>query len=145
MKPAFALIHEIESAGGRLAVSGDKLRVSAPAPLADNLMTALRAQKPEVMLLLRGWDAETARLIEWFMRTEPPAEPFPLYPHLTIIAPGRWWQAIKRDIAAGPGVARAMYGALQNDLKRLAELFGGPDVKKQLTDTLNTEGQTVEP
>ena len=72
-------------------------------------------------------------------------EPFPLYPHLTIIAPGRWWQAIKRDIAAGPGVARAMYGALQNDLKRLAELFGGPDVKKQLTDTLNTEGQTVEP
>ena len=125
MKNAIALIHEIESAGGQLAVAGDKLRVTAAAPLAENLMTELRAQKPEVMLLVRGWDAETARRIEWFMHTEPPSEPFQLYDHVTIIAPARWWQAIRRDIAAGPGVARAMYGALQNDLKRLSELFDG--------------------
>jgi hypothetical protein len=126
MKTAVALIHEIELAGGRLAVNGDKLSVSAAAPLADNLMTALRTQKPEIMLLLKGWDPETARVIDWFLRTEPPAEPFPLYPHLTIIAPARWWEATERDIAAGPGVARAMYGSLQNDLRRLAELFDGP-------------------
>lgn len=30
------------------------------------------------------------------------------------------------EIAAGPGVARAYTGALQKDLRRLAELFGGP-------------------
>ena len=129
MKPAVALIREVEAAGGRLAVAGDKLSVTAAAQLAENLVNELRVQKTEVMLLLRGWDSDTARLIEWFLRTEPPPEPFPLYPHLTVIAPARWWQAIRRDIAAGPGVARAFYGALQNDLKRLAELFDGPGAR----------------
>ncbi len=126
MSSAVVLIREIKSAGGQLAVNGDKLKVSAPSPLADNLVNELRVQKTEVILLLRGWDSETARLIEWFLRTEPPPEPFELFPHLAIIAPARWWEAIRGDIAAGPGVARARYGALQKDLSRLAELFGGP-------------------
>jgi hypothetical protein len=72
------------------------------------------------------WESETAGIIEWFMNAVPPSTPFDLYPYVKVLHPHRFWEAIRRDIAAGPGVARAYYGALQKDLRRLAELFGGP-------------------
>ena len=72
------------------------------------------------------WDAETAGIIEWFKATSPPSEPFELFPHVQVIHPGRWWQTLKADIAAGPRGPRARYGALQEDLKRLAEILDGP-------------------
>ena len=37
------------------------------------------------------WDAETARLIEWFMRTPPPAQPFELCQGVTVARPDIWW------------------------------------------------------
>ena len=33
------------------------------------------------------WDAETARLVDWFLATEPPTEPFELYPHVHVARP----------------------------------------------------------
>lgn len=72
------------------------------------------------------WKAETAIIIEWFMNAVPPSEPFDLYPHVKVIHPRRFWDAIRRDIAAGPGVVRAETGALQKDIRRLAEILGGP-------------------
>ena len=73
-----------------------------------------------------GWDTETARIVEWFLATPPPAKPFDLFPHVRVIHPARWWRHLKADIATGPQGPRARYGALQKDLRRLAELFGGP-------------------
>ncbi len=73
-----------------------------------------------------AWDTETATLIEWFLKTPPPAEPFELHQGVTILRPEGFWDYLKGDIAAGPGKARACTGAFQKDLRRLAELFGGP-------------------
>lgn len=72
------------------------------------------------------WDAEIAATIEWFLATAPPAEPFQLHPGVWIAHPARWWASLRDDIAVGPGKGRAYYGALQKDLRRIAELFGGP-------------------
>ncbi len=69
------------------------------------------------------WDAETAALIEWFLTTSPPRAPFTLTKAVVVAHPARWWEALRRDIAAGPHGPRARYGALQQDLRRLAALM----------------------
>ncbi len=73
-----------------------------------------------------AWDEETSRLIEWFMRTPPPAQPFELCRGVTVARPDIWWASLRQDIVEGPGGPRAHYGAVQSNLKRLAKLFGGP-------------------
>ena len=73
-----------------------------------------------------AWDTEIAALIEWFLRTPPPSEPFELYKGVTVLRPVHFWEYLKDDIAGGPGVARAYMGTFQKDLRRLAVLFGGP-------------------
>ncbi len=67
-----------------------------------------------------AWDAETSRLIEWFMRASPPAQPFELCQGVTVARPGIWWASLRQDIAEGADGPRARYGAVQSDLKRLA-------------------------
>lgn len=127
MNVARKLIEDVHSAGGTIIAAGDKLRLTAPAPLPDSLMDGLRHHKVAVMALVGpDWDAETARIIEWFKTTSPPSEPFELFSHVKVIHPGRWWKNLKADIAAGPKGPRARYGALQADLKRLAEILEGP-------------------
>ena len=70
-----------------------------------------------------SWDAETHRLIEWFERTPAPAQPFQLSPGVFVAHPARWWEALRCDLRSGPGGPRARYGALQEDLRRLAALM----------------------
>ena len=69
------------------------------------------------------WDAETSRLIDWFLTTTPPAEPFELCRGVTILDPARWWRSIEVDIGCGPNGPRARYGAVQGDLRRLNALM----------------------
>ncbi len=132
MSTAPALVREVEAAGGQIAFAGGRLKLSAPAPLPDGLVDELRTHKAEVLSFLQGqassgWGAETGRLIEWFLRTPPPPEPFELYHAVTVLRPDRFWESLKGDIAGGPGKARACTGAFQKDLPRLAEKFGhGP-------------------
>ena len=73
-----------------------------------------------------AWDTETARLVDWFLGTEPPSEPFALYPHVHVARPEGYWHGMRANLRLGPGGPRARWGALQKDLRRLAELFGGP-------------------
>ncbi len=73
-----------------------------------------------------AWEPGIATLIEWFNRTPPPPEPFDLHQGVTVMRPDRFWEYLKGDIAGGPGKARACTGAFQKDLRRLAQLFGGP-------------------
>ena len=65
----------------------------------------------------RKWDAETAALIERFMKMEPPASGFELRSGVTVIDPVVFHGCLKGDIVAGPNGARARLGALQNDLR----------------------------
>ena len=74
----------------------------------------------------QGWDPEIARLIKWFLDTSPPPEPFILYQGVRVSRPLDFWRALKSDIAGGPGMARGRSGAFQKNLRRLAQLFGGP-------------------
>ena len=49
----------------------------------------------------------------------------------TIADPARYWTYLRDSIAAGPGVARAYYGALQNELRLLHELVGPQPVPSE--------------
>ncbi len=73
-----------------------------------------------------AWDSEISALIEWFLKTPPPPEPFELHQGVTVMRPVHFWDYLKGDIAGGPGMARGRSGALQKDLRWLAQLFGGP-------------------
>ena len=72
------------------------------------------------------WDAETEALIRWFLTTTPPEGPFQLYPHVHVARPAGYWRSMRANLRLGPGGPRARWGALQKDLRRLGELFGGP-------------------
>ncbi len=131
---AAELVREVEVAGGQLILlDNGELRVTAPEPLADGLVSRLRQHKPEVIdylappapapAELSGWDPESRHLIEWFGRTPAPAQPFRLAPGVFVARPAHFWEALHRDIAAGPDGPRARYGALQQDLRRLAALM----------------------
>ena len=53
MSIAIDLLRRIEAEGGQAEAKGDKLKLKAPRPLSDDLMTELRAHKPEVLAVLR--------------------------------------------------------------------------------------------
>lgn len=48
------LLESIQAAGGTIEPRGDRLRVNAPSPLPDDLLSELRVHKAELMALLRG-------------------------------------------------------------------------------------------
>ena len=73
----------------------------------------------------KDWDSETAALVEWFERTPAPAQPFRLAPGVFVARPAHFWDALRRDIAAGPSGPRSRTGALREDLLKLAALFKG--------------------
>ncbi len=146
MNAAPELVQEVQAAGGRIVFADGRLKLSAPAPLPDGLVNELRIHKAEVLSFLQGqasssgedagapqrplpspaWDPEIAALIEWFNRTPPPSKPFELHQGVTVVRPAHFWEYLKGDIAGGPDKARAFTGAFQKDLRRLAQLFGGP-------------------
>ena len=119
-------------------VSNDFLDKGAPADVGLHIHTDRGAkgainkgldggkEAPRRVLPSPAWDAETAALIEWFQKTPPPPEPFELHQGVTVVRPLHFWEYLKADIAADPGKARAYTGAFQKDLRRLAELVGGP-------------------
>ena len=71
------------------------------------------------------WDSETRQLIDWFLSTTTPTEPFKLCRGVTILDPVRWWRSIEGDIGCGHNGPRARYGAVQGDLRRLYDLLVG--------------------
>ena len=79
--------------------------------------------QPETSEAVAAW-GDLAPIVTWFLSTEPPAEPFSLKQGVTISSLQRWWRDIEADIAAGPEGTRARYGALQDDLMRVWQMFG---------------------
>lgn len=78
-----------------------------------------------------AWDTVTARLIAWFLSTDPPCKPFLLHRGVTIARPDRYWEHLKGDIAAGPNRARGKTGAFQAELRRLYDLLEGETEEKR--------------
>ncbi len=120
---AVSLLQEAEAAGLSVRVDGDRLVVRGPKSAADIAERLLDRKAEVIEALAAEWDAEMLTLIRWFLSTHPPAEPFELSKGVPVIRPALWWTATRRDIAAGPGGPRAHYGALQQDLRRLAALM----------------------
>lgn len=52
MRTARELVHAVTAAGAKLAIRGDKLSVTAPRPLAPELVEELRHAKAEILRLL---------------------------------------------------------------------------------------------
>ncbi len=113
------------------ALEGESASVDHPSPESRGIQKT--SPKPLIQRTVKGdkspcpteetWDTETLTLIKWFLGTHPLAEPFGLCRGVTVLKPALWWTAMRRDIAAGPGGPRARYGALQQDLRRLAALM----------------------
>jgi hypothetical protein len=71
-----------------------------------------------------AWDEETSVLVDWFLETDLPEEPFRLRRGVEVAQPAKFFEVLKNDIAQGVGGARARTGALQEDLRCLFDLFG---------------------
>lgn len=131
MSIATDLVREVRSEGGELIpLENGKLHIEAPNPLSEHLMDRLKREKAEVInflayknRLLTGWDSEMARLIEWFLTTEPPSRPFEISRGVTVARPEIWCASLLQDIAAGSNGPRAYAGALQADLRKLRSYF----------------------
>jgi len=61
MNTALQIVHDVEAAGGTIAIAGDKLKLAAPAPLPENLMSEIRRHKAEVLNLL----SEKWKAVDW--------------------------------------------------------------------------------
>ena len=105
---------------GLKTTSGGNVPSPSKTPIQQTDKTDRRLLGSKAKARCGAWDAETARLIEWFLTTEPPSQSFELCKGVVIANPALWWTALMRDIAEGPNGPRARYGALQADLKRLA-------------------------
>ncbi|HUE13433.1 MAG TPA: hypothetical protein VMR25_04655 [Planctomycetaceae bacterium] len=85
-----------------------------------------------------GWHEKDLELVEWFraVRDRFPQSSFWLWPWCHVSDPNRFFAALDLDVVSGPNGPRARRGALQDDLRRLRELFGelprGADGRKKL-------------
>ena len=66
MNLARKLVQDVQSAGGTIVAAGDKLKLSAPAPLPDRLIDELRLHKAEVIGLLAGSQWGAADWLEFY-------------------------------------------------------------------------------
>ena len=74
-----------------------------------------------------SWDEETSALVDWFLTTDLPGEPFRLRSGVEVTEPKRFYNSLRKDIDQGAEGARARTGALQEDLQHLFDLFGNEE------------------
>ncbi len=136
MSAAVEALQLAQQCGVRVKADGADLILDAASPPPANVLNALKHHKSEIVSLLASsddpqiaatafsvWGAEAAELITWFLRTPPPTDPFELCSGVTILRPAQFWRDLKADIARGPGRARGLTGALQDDMRKLHGLF----------------------
>ena len=118
-----SLLAEARASGLEVRADGDRLVVRGPRQ-AEAVALRLLERKADVLPLVAipaaslGWNPEMARLIGWFLATEPPAAPFELQRGVMISHPARYWAYLNGDIAVGPGKGRGFTGAFQADLRQ---------------------------
>jgi hypothetical protein len=122
---------------GESSEPGDSSTVGLKHPTADVAYPGAQAKndtKPHTNVGRRSTESlnssesfELARLISWFhaKRGQLSPEPFQLRPGCWVVFPDRFYEALHRDIVAGPAGLRARYG-LANDLSDLKRLLEHP-------------------
>ena len=137
------LIQRLRSIGYRIRTDGKDILLNAdrepPNPeMVICLLTELRKYKAEVMNILQmgatitpteksqqpasvkvSWPPELQSLINWFISTDPPPEPFYLQDHLHVRDPAKFFGMLRHEVEVGPRGPRARTGALQSDLRNL--------------------------
>lgn len=127
-----------------LPEEGGRLRVrSEGGTLTPELVEELRLKKNAVLLALlpkpetpereplpnpaaKAWRPEMAELIRWYRTCQNlPLTQFTLAPGVTVKEPCLFYAALEQDLADGPRGARGLYGALEQDLKRLRAMVEG--------------------
>jgi len=137
MTAAFEVLELARQHGIEMVPVGDRIRLRAPVRPPTEVLEQLRAHKTDVLAALNariaGRWGDATEAVTWFMSSEPPGGPFVLWPgdpprraFVTVLHPERFWGALRADVAAGPGRARDMYGAVRRDVARLYSLFGNP-------------------
>jgi hypothetical protein len=139
------LLSDLASIGYEIFLEGNNLRYryqkpGNPPETVKPLIEELRRCKAEVVSILKmgeedtvapteksqpqadetaSWPLEDQYLLDWFMTVEAPTEPFYLEPHRHVVAPAKFYSALRMDITAGPAGPRARMGTLQSDLRKL--------------------------
>jgi len=137
------LLSDLTAVGYEIFLEGDQVKLryrkpDDPPDTARRLIDELRKYKTEVENILRTgdtvsppyksqprvamkttWSPEVESLVEWFMLQEAPSQPFHLQPHLRVVDPCKFFSSLRQDIAKGPAGARAKFGTLQDDLRKL--------------------------
>ena len=137
MTVALDLLDLAHRHGIEMVPVGDRIRLRAQVRPPAEVLEQLRAHKTDVLAALNariaGRWGDATEAVTWFLSSDPPGGSFVLWPgdpphcaFVTVVHPERFWRALKGDIAAGPGRARDMYGAVRRDVVRLYELFGNP-------------------
>jgi len=137
------LLSDLTAVGYEIFLEGDQVKLryrkpDDPPDTARRLIAELRKYRTEVEKILKtgdtaspahksqprvavktAWTPEVESLVEWFILQEAPSEPFHLQPHLRVVDPCKFFSSLRQDIGKGPAGARAKYGALQDDLRKL--------------------------
>jgi len=79
------------------------------------------------------WPGELADFALLLTPEDLPAVPFTLQPGVTVVNAGRFLTWLQADIRRGPSGPRARYGALQGDIRRLADIVFVPPSASQAT------------
>lgn len=67
---------------------------------------------------------DNIELVQWFLHaTDLPKEPFKLNQAITVIDPGKFYESLRTEIELGDRSPRARFGALQNDLQALKQIY----------------------
>jgi len=74
-----------------------------------NRNRCLKEESPSNLQLLKSLEVEF------------PREPFPLSPFERVLSPDKYFEALRKDVEAGPKWPRAKTGALRDDLLRLCQ------------------------
>jgi len=82
---------------------------------------------PDDEPVMYSWDEATSALVDWFLTTDLPGEPFRLRSGVEVTEPKKFYSSLRHDIEQGVEGARARTGALQEDLEGLFDLFGNEE------------------
>jgi len=141
------LLSALVAIGYEIILQGETIRLKyqkpdTPPKSARWLIDELKKYKAEVLIILKMrnvstqteksqtpanvnavWPPKVQSLIDWFIKLEPPAEPFYLQPHMRVIDPHKFFAKLRREIESGPSGPWARTGALQSDLQKLKVIF----------------------
>ena len=116
--------HPLEHLKDLLAIPGADIRDAVPYKNVESAPSRRESKDGERQKI---WDREMLDLIAWFENARLPETAFDLYPWAKVTCPEKFYHGLRIDILAGPKGARARWGALQKNLRRLRELVAGTE------------------